>query len=86
MGTAELGEPCLRCPPFVVRCGHLGEVSLIMIGQEGASLENGTGLLAHSVHGPSAGAAGEKCTGCATTLTRAEADAEFARREEALLR
>ncbi len=71
-------EPCPRCPEFVVRCGHLGE-GYVTISRtrtdEGWRFQvvSKPGLLEGSLmHGSG-------------HPTRAEADAEFERREEALL-
>ncbi len=63
-------EPCPRCPPFVVRCGHLGEelVLLMYWNSDGHFVTEPRALSEVSQH-----------------PTRAEADAEFGRREEALL-
>ncbi len=65
-------EPCPRCPEFVVRCGHLGEWDWLLMWP---STEHG-GFFVAKV--PGFGSA-------AWRPTRAEADAEFERREEALL-
>ena len=75
-------EPCHRCPPFVVRCGHLpcgelGSVVLLMWDMKFGEPPY------FKVSGP----IGYGCPDRASTVcpTRAEADAEFDRREEALL-
>ena len=66
-------EPCPRCPAFVVRCGHLGErwvrIDKGLIGRYFAVSLDVNEGFQRS---------GPACT-------RAEADAEFDRREEALL-
>ncbi len=72
-----MNEPCTRCPPLpspVVRCGHLGEAWALI--RDSVALPR----LAVSSHD-------EGHVSCWTTWhpTRAEADAEFERREEALL-
>ena len=67
-------EPCPRCPPFVVRCGHLGE-GFLKINSWGA----GGWYSVESWY------EGENHWDANSWLTRAEADAEFERREEALL-
>ena len=76
--STGMTEPCPRCPPFVVRCGHLGEEMVrleqvmegdgslfAIVGPDRMSIRWGFGMLL--VH------------------DRAEADAEFERREEVLL-
>ena len=70
-------EPCPVCPPFVVRCGHLGDVVISVwytLGPAGDDFNvewwnerEKRGIVSRRF------------------VTRAEADAEFDRREEALL-
>ncbi len=71
-------EPCTRCPEFVVRCGHLEE-DVVYIADAGYG--------SFTVVGPwGAGLPGYPISPYfAARPTRAEADAEFERREEALL-
>ncbi len=72
-----MSEPCPRCPPFVVRCGHLGEDEPVQI------------LALPTPHVPPhefyVVTATEQFPQSPLLGTRAEADAEFERREEALL-
>ena len=86
-------EPCTRCPPFVVRCGHLGEDLAWVIDRRKCPPP-------HTTSGPYEVAGMGFTTACNMEghehisimsanvmrfLTRAEADEEFTRREEALL-
>lgn len=63
-------EPCPRCPEFVMRCRHLRERFVNM----SHSVEGGEDYFYVGEHGP-----------WAVLRTRAEADAEFERREAALV-
>jgi hypothetical protein len=70
-------EPCTRCPPFVVRCGHLGEDAPLQLldfdtGRDCASEAKYYLVTTRFFSSP-------------TFRSRAEADAEFERMEEALL-
>jgi hypothetical protein len=60
---------CTVCPEFVVRCGHLGERRRLFVWK--SFMEGGFFIVSSS--------------GAAWRPTRAEADAEFARREAELL-
>ncbi len=76
-------EPCPRCPPFVVRCGHLGEAD----GSQASWLRihekpHETQITLYQVVW---GLPGGGLWLGVHHATRAEADAEFERREEALL-
>ncbi len=71
-------EPCPRCPPFVVRCGHLGEWAIRIAYYP--SWEGWFG-----VAGPEKSAEPAMMDELVVISARAEADAEFDRREEALL-
>ncbi len=66
-----MNEPCTRCPSFVARCGHLEDTVIRMSHQARWWL----------VWQITEGAVGYS----RDSATRAEADAEFERREEALL-
>ena len=69
-------EPCPACPEFVVRCGHLGEDRVTIY--HGRS----SGKFLVAVH-----LSADPYVSSLSPFypTRAEADAEFDRREEALL-
>ncbi len=66
-----MNEPCTRCPPFVARCGHLEDTVIRMSHQARWWLvwQKSASDVDYSPD----------------SATRAEADAEFERREEALL-
>lgn len=68
-------EPCPRCPPFVVRCGHLGERALSVWRGDNATPGGATIFVVVNNFDDSS----------RLFFTRAEADEEFERREEALL-
>ena len=66
-----MNEPCPRCPPFVIRCDHQGELALRV------ELFNGGATYVVAWHG------GGVLNASAAFPTRAEADAEFERRAPA---